>query len=323
LICYSISVSAQSPYNYSFQFYNSSHGLPSPEIICLAKDSKGFLWLGTSAGLSRYDGYNFQNHPYTKENEIIGYVSVIKADAHNRLWIGSGAGLFCYVNNEIIKVSATTTLPQGVNDIFADEKTIWLATENGPAKFDLKEVDFTGTQKIVLADHLFSEWRPKNDSIDERRTVLISKAPDNAIYFAQPKKLFRLLNNQLELIHTTTGIIDKIYSLFPISKSKIYFDAASTEINRFENGVNTVIPFKEFYKPGENATLPGQWYVGTRGAFYFHPQSGTASSLIKFNDKYVVWASAALPDNGFIWIASHDGLIKAKPSVFTDITDGT
>lgn len=116
--------------------------------MCLAKDNKGFLWVGTSSGLSMYDGYNFQNYSYSKDDELIGCVNVIKTDTNNRLWIGSGAGLFCYVNNAIIKLSATTLLPQGVNDILPEKNgNIWLATEIGPVKFNTGTIDFTGKKK--------------------------------------------------------------------------------------------------------------------------------------------------------------------------------
>ncbi|MBC7886985.1 MAG: histidine kinase [Ferruginibacter sp.] len=310
-------VFAQQTVSYSYKYYNTSHGLPSPEIICLAKDSKGFLWMGTASGLSRYDGYGFQNYAYTKNNELIGYVNVIKQGADNRLWVGTGAGLFCCENNEIIKISTATSLPQGVNDILVENGNIWLATENGPVNLNVKDVDFTGKKKIALAGYLLKQWYEGNAIIESRSTSLISKSPDGAIYIAQYNSLFRFFESKLDLIHSIADHHNKINSLFPVSKSKIYFDAASTEINKFENGLVTAYSFKDFYKPGAGAHLPGTWYVGTRGAFYFHPGTGTASALIKFSDKYVVYPTAVMADNDFLWVASHDGLIKLKPSIFT------
>ncbi len=307
---------AQQADSWSYQYYNTSHGLPSPEIICLAKDSKGFLWLGTASGLSMYDGYSFQNYAYTKNSELIGYVNVIKRGAGNRLWIGTGTGLFYYENNEIIKLSAATSLPQGVNDILEDSNILWLATENGPVKLNMKDVGFNSTKQIALSDHLLKQWWLKDEVIDKRRTVFISKAADGSIFFAQYNNIFRLLNNKLELIHFIANSHDKINAVFAINKSKLYFDAASTEINKFENGVVTAVGFKDFYKPGAAAQVPGEWYVGTRGAFYFHPETGIASALIRFSDKYAVYPTVVLADNNFLWVASHDGLIKLKPSIF-------
>jgi ligand-binding sensor domain-containing protein len=317
VVCFTRDSHAQQPEDYSYQYYNTTHGLPSPEILCLAKDAKGFLWIGTASGLSMYDGYSFQNHAYSNKSELIGRVNVLRPDG-NFLWVGSGAGLFCYVNNEIIKISATTTLPQGVNDIFpAGNSAVWLATENGPVKLDSGRIDFTGNKKTILTDHILPQWNLKNEIIEKRRATRISKAPDNTIYIAQSHNLFRLTDDKLELIYSTTGIRDAIFSLFPVSRSKIYFDAVSTEINLFENGKTTAIPFKEFYQPDPASRLPGTWYVGTRGAFYFHPQTGKASRFIYPSDRYAVWPSAVLEDNNFLWMATHDGLIKLKPPIFT------
>ncbi|MEO6723003.1 MAG: two-component regulator propeller domain-containing protein [Ferruginibacter sp.] len=315
-ICYSTNLFAQQTASYSYQYYNTSHGLPSPEIICLAKDSKGFLWAGTASGLSMYDGYSFQNYAYAKNGELIGHVNTIKQAADNRLLIGTGTGLFCYENNEIIKISATTTLPQGVNDILEDNENLWLATENGPVKLNIKEVDLTGKKKIVLADHLLRQWWLKNEIMDKRRTVFISKAPDGAIFIAQYSNIFRFFDNKLELIHSIADTHDRINAIFPINKSKIYFDGASSEICLFDNGIVSKSGYTNFYKRLSQTTMPGAWYVGTRGAFYFHPQNGTASTLITFSDIYAVYPTAVLEDNNFMWIASHDGLIKLKPSIF-------
>ena len=37
----------------------TSDGLPSNSVRCMFQDSKGFLWLGTLDGLTRYDGNTF------------------------------------------------------------------------------------------------------------------------------------------------------------------------------------------------------------------------------------------------------------------------
>lgn len=316
-VCCGKQTPAQIPAAWSYRFYNSSHGLPSSEIICLAKDNKGFLWLGTSAGLSMYDGYNFQNHPYSKEGEWIGYVNVIRADTGNRLWIGSGAGLFCFVNNEIIKISAASASPQGVNDILIPQDgTIWLATENGPVHFNIKEADIAGIKKISLTDFVLPQWPHKTGIQEDPQALLISKAKDETIFIAQSNNLFRLRDNKLDLIHSTKGR-DRISSLFPVSKSKIYFDAVETELNKIEDGMVTGINPEKLYKPGESGKPLGIWYTGTRGLFCFHPETGTVSAYNDSIDDYTIWPSAVLEENDFLWVASHDGLLKVKHSIFS------
>lgn len=36
-------------------------GLKSNSIYCIQQDRRGFVWIGTENGLSRYDGYRFVN----------------------------------------------------------------------------------------------------------------------------------------------------------------------------------------------------------------------------------------------------------------------
>ncbi len=53
---------AQKQYNLSFEHFHVSDGLPSGEVLTFYQDSKGFIWLGTTNGLSKFDGYNFTNY---------------------------------------------------------------------------------------------------------------------------------------------------------------------------------------------------------------------------------------------------------------------
>jgi ligand-binding sensor domain-containing protein len=43
-----------------FNNYTIRDGLTDNIIHCIYQDSKGWLWLGSSFGLVRFDGYNFK-----------------------------------------------------------------------------------------------------------------------------------------------------------------------------------------------------------------------------------------------------------------------
>jgi ligand-binding sensor domain-containing protein len=315
--CCAETISAQISAGYSCEFYNSAHGLPSSEIISLAKDSKGFLWIGTSAGISRYDGYEFHNYNRSKEGDILGYVNAIAAD-RDHVWIGTGAGLFCYYNNEIIRLSAPSGLPQGVNDIFTEnDGTIWLATENGPAKISLNDTIFRQSKKIQLANYILPQWDFKNRPAGDRRLDHIKKAADGTVYMADLLRLFVVKENSIDLLYTITKDRDHILSLFPVSRSKIFFTTTETEIHKVENGVHTNIQHKVLFQPGVDDGLEGVWQMGTFGLYYFHPQTSVASRFINTMAHGVDWPGAMLKDDNFFWVASHTGLVKIKPYLFT------
>ena len=47
---------------YSYRRYTTDDGLPSSFTDFLYQDSKGFIWIGSDAGFSRYDGFTFTNY---------------------------------------------------------------------------------------------------------------------------------------------------------------------------------------------------------------------------------------------------------------------
>lgn len=65
--------------------YPASLHLPVNKIQCLYQDRKGFLWLGTTMGLYRYDGYETQAY----KNDLFNNVHCICEDNSNRLWFGT------------------------------------------------------------------------------------------------------------------------------------------------------------------------------------------------------------------------------------------
>ena len=67
-------------------------GLPRNIINCLEQDKYGYLWIGTTNGIVRYDGNNF--YPY---EELTGLgVIYLLYDTNNNLWVATDIGLFKY-----------------------------------------------------------------------------------------------------------------------------------------------------------------------------------------------------------------------------------
>ena len=71
-------------------------GLPSNSVQDIFKDSRGYMWIGTEAGLCRYDGVNFKI--YTTVDGLPGNrIWSITEDATGNLWLacyGSGISKF-------------------------------------------------------------------------------------------------------------------------------------------------------------------------------------------------------------------------------------
>ena len=50
---------SQQTENYSFRNLTVKNGLSQNSIQTIFQDKKGYIWIGTTAGLNRYDAYTF------------------------------------------------------------------------------------------------------------------------------------------------------------------------------------------------------------------------------------------------------------------------
>ncbi|WP_138432286.1 response regulator [Winogradskyella algicola] len=92
--------------NLTFSHYGLDEGLPQETIHCIEKDANGFIWLGTSDGVVRFDGKEFfVPQPDTNSNlDIAGYRIGDILAKDNYIYIGTGQnGLIKYnIHDETI-----------------------------------------------------------------------------------------------------------------------------------------------------------------------------------------------------------------------------
>ncbi len=76
---------------FSAVLYNNTNGLPTSEANAIAETSDGFIWIGSFAGLIRYDGNTFERIGTTSG---MSSIKCLYVDSRDHLWIGTNdAGL--------------------------------------------------------------------------------------------------------------------------------------------------------------------------------------------------------------------------------------
>ncbi len=162
-----------------FTHFTENDGLSDNNVLCILRDQQGYLWVGTTNGLNRYDGYSFRQYlPGTRQpqrtvsNELI---YDIKQDSAGLIWIATANGLNCYnPRTELFKVWKNTgrsdgSLPNSfVRSIFIDGKNgLWLACDHRDlCRFDPK----TGIFK-TYPWKAFLEKKLPETSPDEYKTI--------------------------------------------------------------------------------------------------------------------------------------------------------
>jgi signal transduction histidine kinase/DNA-binding response OmpR family regulator/ligand-binding sensor domain-containing protein len=132
LLFFSLHLDSQVPYN--FVRYSNTEGFNQNTIYSIEQDESGFLWIGTSNGLIKYDGYDFINHsfrfPFPHVIPQHGIKNVFSC-SKGIIWIASKFKLHAYSlkGDKIYDVFPGSML--GVNRIKeSKDGTIWVFGEN-------------------------------------------------------------------------------------------------------------------------------------------------------------------------------------------------
>jgi len=88
------------PKEIKFKRIEANSQLSNLNITTIAQDSKGFLWVGTSDGLNRFDGYEFKIYRNIENDStslVKNTVQSIFEDSYGKLWISTlNSGLHYY-----------------------------------------------------------------------------------------------------------------------------------------------------------------------------------------------------------------------------------
>ncbi|MCV9389294.1 hybrid sensor histidine kinase/response regulator transcription factor [Reichenbachiella ulvae] len=89
-------VTSQAQHNlFQFRQFTIDQGLSHTDVLAIAQDSIGFIWIGSFAGLDRFDGYESKNYFNNYSKQRTGYINRVNdlCIADNKIWIGSEGGL--------------------------------------------------------------------------------------------------------------------------------------------------------------------------------------------------------------------------------------
>ena len=85
--------------DYLFKTLEARDGLTSSQVNCILKDSRGYMWFGTPAGLYRFDGYTFRNFQSDSQNGSSlsdSYINSLQETLDGNLLIETSSGYCIY-----------------------------------------------------------------------------------------------------------------------------------------------------------------------------------------------------------------------------------
>src|SRR5687768_11116705 len=119
---------------YIYNKWEMEDGLPQNTVNTIIQTRDGYLWLGTHAGLVRFDGVRFTT--FDKENTAIiknSSVWALLEDRQGNLWIGTLDGLIRLRDGEFSAYTTTEGLAH--NSVYAlsedRQGNLWIGTGDG------------------------------------------------------------------------------------------------------------------------------------------------------------------------------------------------
>ena len=131
---------AQAPIGVFERLIHEPSGLAQREVTNILKDKFGFVWMGTTKGLLRYDGHEikvYNENPTNPGSLGDNFIRTMKEDRMGNIWVGTGGkGLFLYdrFTDRFTPITEKSgkDFPLRIYQVFIDSRErIWLATEKG------------------------------------------------------------------------------------------------------------------------------------------------------------------------------------------------
>lgn len=250
LILLSVTSVAQ---QYAYINYNVDEGLAQSQAMVLHQDRKGYLWVGTVSGLSRFDGTDFVN--FSKSDGLLDdQISSMAEDPGGRLYLGCLGGFSEWDGSKFRSRYLPPELEEykvtAINWLYGDR--LWLGTDGaGYLIYDRsrgtfsepslasgsyinwlspEEPAFVGSDRgFFLDDELVAEVL---DGISVTDAVI----SDGKIYLSTSSQGFFVIGEEWHRYTTEDGLVSDRIRHFTLAADGSCWLATRQGVNRFVDG---------------------------------------------------------------------------------------
>jgi len=168
-------------YDPVYKKFTVNDGLAGNETYHVFQDSKGYIWIATNAGVSRFNGYSFKNFD-VQSGLVDNIVFEIYEDYKGRIWFIPYSGALCYYEDGKIK-------PYPYNNKIRQNMP---TRSKGPVKMSFC-IDSLDNVYLGVKDYGIMHITPegifkKFDGVNIEAPVILNEFPNSEILISNPDK---------------------------------------------------------------------------------------------------------------------------------------
>lgn len=281
-------------------------GLSTNVLYCVMQDSRGFIWIGTDAGVSRYDGYSFKSIGMAdglSDNEVFQIVE----DNRNRLWFLTYNGeptlldsgrLYNASNTDWLSQVKPGEISRGLQ---SRGDSIWYTSRNKAFLFVKDQL-----RKELPVDDLYGPGSEAYMELVNCDTTFLLLCRSVIYYPSTGKKILVPPAISKRLPYTKVLHLDgNLY--FILDNKLLRYQPDSGRLVEFQLPVDVPINNLSY------SVRDRQLYLLTqKGLFQYDPNTDKLQLSIRFSIPFTTYVFS--DRNGNTWIASQNqGLFTSRP----------
>jgi len=341
-----IRVAGQLPANIEFDRYTTKDGLSNGYITTILHDSKGFVWIGTSNGLNRFDGITFKNYYFDPKDTTSlpgSSINNLSEDENGNIWVMTSNGLCMYdrkrdyFSRKVIFIDEMQLIDYYLNTCLIDSKGyLWVAASSLEV-FRFKIYNNPEIARGIIHAESFEINEDDTDPIYRKNVLAMAEDQDGKIwlasyssklnYFDRAKNKFiayqikhpeadKFSNKRKGMLKDSSG--DLFITIEDVGM--LYFKVKGNTFNLYKSSINGLGPNgKVLFALAEDTN--GNIWIGDRnseGITILDKKIGTFSYLQA--DKWNPYSILTNKVNcfhcdkvGHMWIGTITGINKYSP----------
>jgi signal transduction histidine kinase/ligand-binding sensor domain-containing protein len=287
--------------SYSVDAWSVDRGLPENSVFAVVQTRDGYLWVGTTGGLARFDGLRFTTFDKTNTSAIRhNQIQALLEDHAGALWIGTyGGGLACLKDGRFRSYTTRDGLASDTVRSISQSRdgTLWIGT-HGAGLARLQDGVF---RTLTIRDGLAG---------DLVRAVRASR--DGTVWVGTNHGLNRLRGEVVETLTTGTGLLhENVTSLFEDRRGRMWI-GTSGGLNVYADGRLHGYTTSDGLSAGRVFSIQedrdGNLWVGTEGGGLNRFRGGRFEA-VRAKDGLGSDAVRALHEDreGNLWIGTYGG----------------